>query len=222
MNVESRLEKHRLKKRTRRKKLMRLLTSFFFLLIIVVVGCFIYSEKILTYIGGNLVVKNQIKKADAIVVFGGGEKLERLNHAITLYQQGYAPKIVLSGGISKSPDSFNWAKSMKEYGMRKGVPAGVFIVDDRAESTYDNALHTIDIFRKEGFSTGILVTSPYHTKRSLWTLKQIEKESRVKLEWVLSPTTESSFYIQNWWKNKMVRSFVIEEYVKLVAYKLIY
>lgn len=69
--------------------------------------------------------------ADAIVVLGTAQwngrpspdLQARLDHAFDLYQDGYAPMIVLTGGTGKG-DVFSESEVSEKYLAERGVPAG--------------------------------------------------------------------------------------------------
>ena len=102
--------------------------------------------------------------ADAIVVFGGKcyeerpsiEVCERMNHAIALWKESAAPRILLSGGLDGTLDE---VEIMRAYAIDKGVP-------DRALGAArpgDNSRLTISSLRPD--RTYIAVSSAYHAHR---------------------------------------------------------
>ncbi|GAW93497.1 YdcF family protein, partial [Calderihabitans maritimus] len=107
--------------------------------------------------GNYLVVSDPLEPAEVIVVLGG--ELERVDWAVTLYREGYAPYIILSGA----------ARRMGYRAVSRGVPWEALILEDEARSTYENAVFCRRIILEQGFRSAIVVSSPYHMRRSKFT-----------------------------------------------------
>ena len=76
--------------------------------------------------------------------------------------------LVCSGGATgeNNPDNHTEAGLMKEYLVKKcGIAASRIYTDERAMSTVDNALNTLEILRENGIHTMTIVTSAYHQRR---------------------------------------------------------
>jgi uncharacterized SAM-binding protein YcdF (DUF218 family) len=110
--------------------------------------------------------------ADAIVVLGAAQYdgtpspalRRRLDHALELYRQGLAPRIVLTG--SKQPDDrFTEAFTGYRYLTSRGVQeSALWIVDDGA-STWESMAAAWRLLRQDGASTLLLVSDRYHNRR---------------------------------------------------------
>ncbi|MBB4073800.1 uncharacterized SAM-binding protein YcdF (DUF218 family) [Anoxybacillus voinovskiensis] len=206
----------------KRKKMVKWFIWLWILLLLANGALIIISPSFLTAVGQGLVVEDDLNDADVIIVFGGGEGVERVKYAVDLYEKGYAKRIMLSGGMGHALTSVPWAVRMKEQLVTMGIPEQNVYVDDRAESTYDNAKNAVNFMKEHGWKTGIIVTSPYHMKRSLSILYRITKKERAPIKWYHSSSTYSSFMVTQWWKDRWMRKIVVEEYMKLLAYKLKY
>jgi len=127
-----------------------------------------------------LVAKQTLTQADALVVMAGSAH-ERLSATLQLYQRGSAPRILLTndGVIGRwSPAerrnlyNVEWAR---DYLVKKGVPneAIVQLKFTRKGSYYD-ALNTRDyVLSQPELGSLLLVTSDYHTVRTLWSFKRV-------------------------------------------------
>lgn len=109
-----------------------------------------------------LPVTDTLKKADAIVAVSGGDTLGRTKHAISLYQAGYAPKLIFSGAAA-DPKSASNAKVMMASAVSQGVPLSAISLDENSRDTKENAEKSKSIIG--GAKTIILVTSDYHQRR---------------------------------------------------------
>jgi uncharacterized SAM-binding protein YcdF (DUF218 family) len=112
-------------------------------------------------------------KAQAIVVMGAAQYdgvpspdlRARLNQALILYHQGYAPLIVTTG--SKEPgDLFTEAESGKRYLESKGVKAAD-ILEAGGRTTWTNLALAAAELRPMGDTDVLVVTDPFHEARSM-------------------------------------------------------
>ena len=123
-----------------------------------------------------------VPQTDAIVILGGAtrnnesprilpdlnERGDRLIYGAKLYQDGAAPKIVLSGGrIQWYGGESSEAESMATILELIGIPREDMILESRSINTYENAVYTKDILQRENFRQILLVTSAAHMPRSL-------------------------------------------------------
>ncbi|HJT19082.1 MAG TPA: YdcF family protein [Nitrospira sp.] len=117
---------------------------------------------------------------DAIVVLSGGildrgtlrpsDELssysrDRTICGVDLYQQGYAPKLLLTGGdahvFRSGPIE---ALKMKEWAERLGVPRADIMTEEESRTTYENAIGTRRLL---GPSSIVLVSSAFHLPRAV-------------------------------------------------------
>lgn len=108
-----------------------------------------------------LLRKNEDVASDAVLVFMGSEK--RVETGYRLVNQGLAPVLILSSvtaALRRCDD--------KKYALKSTV---VNFPENRATSTFENALYTSRIIKSHGYKSVLLVTSDYHMPRSLILLK---------------------------------------------------
>jgi uncharacterized SAM-binding protein YcdF (DUF218 family) len=105
-------------------------------------------------------------KADAIVVLGCKSRSRlrrRLDHAVELFRQGFAPALVLSGGgRGEEPE----AEIMCRGALADGVPAAALLVERHSRDTLGNARETAALLRAHGRRTIILVSDRTHLPRA--------------------------------------------------------
>ena len=122
-------------------------------------------------------------KAAVIVVLGGGtrplayprathevnEAGDRLLYAASLYQNGVAPHVLVSGGIVgvDGPALNQEAESMGALLATMGVPASALWLETNSRNTYENAVETKKILDAKGIDRIVLVTSAMHMPRSV-------------------------------------------------------
>jgi uncharacterized SAM-binding protein YcdF (DUF218 family) len=109
---------------------------------------------------------------DAIVVLGAtlgpGDSLtpilaERVAAAVALFEAGAAPQIVATGGVTGRATRAE-AAVLAGALAAAGVPRDAIVVEDRAQTTRDNARFTA-LLLKPGARVW-LVTQPFHAKRA--------------------------------------------------------
>ena len=121
-----------------------------------------------------LLVADPPRRADAIVVLGGGvydaqtlagETTTRLVHGLRLHHQGYAPLIILTGGNPLDP-SVPEAAVMALVAQQIGTKPDILIVEREAARTAAQGEAVARIARERHIRSILLVTSPEHSYRS--------------------------------------------------------
>lgn len=123
---------------------------------------------------------DESQPADVIVVLGAAEYrgrpspvLEaRLNHALFLYLQGFAPRILTTGGKGGDP-TFTEGEVAHAYLSRHGVPSEAILVESEGESTVQSIAAVIEIMRQMNLKSCIVVSDGYHIYR---VKKMLERE----------------------------------------------
>ncbi len=115
---------------------------------------------------------DEARPADVIVVLGAAEYrgkpspvLEaRLNHALFLYLQGYAPKILTTGGKGGDP-TYTEGEVAHAYLARRGVPSEAILVESEGASTVQSIAAAGEIMRRMNLNSCIVVSDGYHIYR---------------------------------------------------------
>ena len=127
-----------------------------------------------------LVVSDPLSSADAIVVLSGSSAyLERTHKAAELYLEGRAPLVFLTddhtrGGWSSAQqrNPFFVERATEEL-INRGVPADrIKIVPGVASNTRDETLLVKEYASAQGLRSILVVTSWYHSRRALRSLRQ--------------------------------------------------
>ena len=111
--------------------------------------------------------------ADAIVVFGSAQydgvpSLDlkaRLDEALTLFHQGRAPLVAVTGG-KLAGDVFSEAGVSAAYLIARGVPAAQ-IISGGGNDTYENVSSVADPLKARGVKTVLVVTDRFHEDRAM-------------------------------------------------------
>ena len=114
------------------------------------------------------------RSSDVIIVLGASVDdgspspvfRERLNHGIWLYQNGYARKLILTGGVSDGNTKSD-ARIAAEYVKALGIPEEDILLEECSTITQENIRNAKGIMESHGFSSAILVSDPLHMKRAM-------------------------------------------------------
>ena len=123
----------------------------------------------LQVIWNYLCLHQEPRKADVIVGFGNFNT-DIARRAAELYLQGYAPKILFTGGLGRNtegllpePEAVRFAK----VAMECGVPECDIILEDKSTNTKENILFTRDKLEELGLAHGHIlgVHQPFMERR---------------------------------------------------------
>lgn len=111
--------------------------------------------------------------SDAIVVLGSAQYNgvpssifeARLEHALTLYDDGVAPVIVTVGGRATG-DEFTEAEAGRDYLASAGVPGDALLAVPEGVDTLQSMRAVSTAFDERGWSSAVLVTDPWHAMRA--------------------------------------------------------
>ncbi len=117
--------------------------------------------------------QEELQPADAIVVLGAAQWngrpspvfQARLDRAIALYHEGYAPLLVLTGG-SLPADAPSEAAVGREYALSQGVPPQAILLEDHSHTTAENLRGAWELLAPRGARTILLVSDPFHMARA--------------------------------------------------------
>lgn len=123
---------------------------------------------VVIFAGDFLIVEDVTRSTEAIVVIGGDHKPQRVKRAVELYQQGYAPIVIISAGtlVLEGTETLPEAEVMRQQAINLGLPKDVILLEDQSNSTLENALFTKQILESQEIKSIILVTSAYHSRRA--------------------------------------------------------
>jgi|WetSurMetagenome_2_1015567.scaffolds.fasta_scaffold111356_1 uncharacterized SAM-binding protein YcdF (DUF218 family) len=169
-----------------------------------------------------LVVSKPLQHADAIVVMAG-DTSKRLPTAARLYKEGKANKIVLTNdGVFSS---WSEEKQRNLYGvewaednlLKMQVPENAIVkLPYSSSGSIHDALNTRKYALDKGVKSIIIVTSDYHTGRSLWTFERVFQGYHLKIG--VSPA-KSDVKSESYLRRFMKLSY---EMLKLIYYKCRY
>lgn len=117
-----------------------------------------------------------LEQGEAIVVFGGHD-LRVADWAAQLWLDGWAPKVVLSGGLGYYTSKI-WrepeAHKFRRIAIERGVNADAILIEDQSRNSGENVVLTRKLLETSGFllRRAICVQKPYLERRVLLTLQK--------------------------------------------------
>ena len=177
-----------------------------------------------------LIVRSDLVRADAIVVLAGSATyLERTDWAARLYKEGRAPVVILTNDNVQS----GWSVAEKRNPLfvelaaeelrRNGVPAEkIESIPEAASGTHEEAVRVREYSVAHNLRSILVVTSPYHSRRALWTLRRVFEGSGIEIGLDGPGTGIQTPAPTTWWWYRLGWKMVPGEYVKLVYYRLKY
>ncbi len=213
------------------------------------------------WIGGNRIVSMALAQslerryppltsqieADVIVVLGGAtrpqsyprpihemnEAGDRLLYALHLYQQGVAPKLLLSGGGAAYGE---WdrpaeAETMAAILMTMGMPSEDLWLETASRNTHENAVESLNFLNEQEVERIVLVTSASHMRRSVAVF---ERQGAIvipaptdyqvtQVDWDFYLTPSLQIQLNNLVPNAGdfdVTTSIIREYIGFVIYRM--
>lgn len=176
--------------RSARRRVMRLGAICLLLLFV------LFKTPFIWLLASPLKISEVPRRADAIVVFGGGvgetgspgkSTIERARYAAELYQAGFANKVVFSSGYAYT---YSDAENMRLIALSTGVQAKDITLEGRAASTYENVVFTKEILDSNKWNSILLVSSPYNMRRASLVFNKWGDDIKV----FYTPVSKCQFY----------------------------
>lgn len=195
---------------------MRKLKLFFGVLLILGVIGFIWKNPLLQEVADFLIVEETAATSDVIIVLGGEIKGERTKKAVDLYKKGYADRLLFSDGTDLS-----WrtkaVDEMVALALELNTPEKNIFKETKSRSTYENATYSKDMMIENNWTSAIVVTTDWHTKRSQHVFDQVFKGSGIQLTYAGAPD-ERIDSLKEWWKDSEKQQIVLTEWAKFMVY----
>lgn len=154
---------------------MRRFTKLFLRAFLAAIGAFVLGTLLL--VGAGL--RDDVGKTDVALVLGSKVELTgvpsqrlkaRLDKTVELYQAGYFPWVIVSGGLGK--EGFDEALVMRDHLVTRGIPQDKVIMDNQGNTTFDSAVNTRRILREKNLKSVFVVSQYFHLPRSRLALNR--------------------------------------------------
>lgn len=163
-----------------------------------------------------LVIGESPRRAAAIVPLAGDR--DRVVYGAELFNEGYAKWFVITNmklelpGIDESYDEL-----VLREAIRQGVPQDQILVSTEiVETTMAEARALRQLAEEQGWSSLLVVTSPYHTRRARHILRDAFAGSGITIR--VGPVPGHWYEPQSWWQEADGLRLTWDEYVKYGLY----
>lgn len=124
-----------------------------------------------------------LEKTDCILALGSHD-LRVAERAAELYLEGFAPLLIMSGGLGNFTKDMWLEKEADKFAavaIQKGVPANEILVENKSTNTGANILFTQKLLEEKGLypQSFIIVQKPYMERRSYATFKKHWPEKKL-------------------------------------------
>ncbi len=173
------------------------------------------------YIAGNVISicrfsgENQTRPCDVAIVLGAAVSetevsevyKQRLNHAVSLYEQELIAAVIVTGGVTPGHRQSD-AQIAKGYLLRQGIPEAAVLVEETSTITQENLENAKILMDNQGYQTALIVSDPLHMKRAMLLCRD------AGIDGYSSPTTTSAYKT---WKTQI--PFTARETFFYIGYK---
>jgi len=161
------------------------------------------------------------RPADAILILGR-ELVDdrptavfraRLDHGAQLYREGWAPLVIVSGGLTGTARRSE-AAAGREHLLAAGIPAAAIHTEDSSRHTLENLFFVRETLRRQGWRRLILVSDPLHLARALAFARGLSLEVACSAARAAPPRRGSLL----WWLRAGREAFLLHWYHVGLAY----
>ncbi|HEY4899362.1 MAG TPA: YdcF family protein [Terriglobales bacterium] len=180
------------------------------LLILGILAIFLFRH------AASYLVVNDPKPADLILVLGGGNNDLRYWNGVRLMQEGYAPRLMLdvfARGQTFGHLDIDLAKELLE----RTSPGRSVICPLSENSTYDEARYLAHCLERSDVKSVLVVTSAYHTRRSLSILQH--RLPQYQFSTYAAP--DPYFFGQRWWTHREWAKTTLAEWERYLWWLLV-
>jgi uncharacterized SAM-binding protein YcdF (DUF218 family) len=202
----------------------RKIAIVFLVVLLTGVLLFLFRTPLLRSCATFLIREDSLQQADAIFVLSGGG-YDRGNLTAKLYDEGWAPKIVCTGG-NELPELCVFDIDTLESDMTRvnllqhGVPDSVIVMIRQGTSTKQEANIIFDYCKRNKLKRVIIVSSKLHTYRVQDVFRKKLNENGTAL--VVRGAPSSRFSELEWWKTENGLIAINNEWIKTFYYWIKY
>lgn len=195
---------------------MRILLVVFLLLVLVIggIGSYLAPDSLDACGVAPDSASASCRPADAIIAVSGGDTPARTDEAVELYKNGWAGMLIFSGAAADKSGPSN-AATMKARAITAGVPESVILIEERSETTRQNALRTQELLQENAINDVILVTSAYHQRRASLEFQQ---RSNGMITIRNHPAPVDNQWTNWWWMTPSGWYLAVSELIKIMVF----
>ena len=174
--------------------------------------------EVLKTLGGKLLVVNEPKAADLILVLAGGRHV-RVHQAFRLFLEGWAPRVVIMTDSNWQLYSRSETQLAEEFvsSLPPALGSATDVLPIAADSTVEEAAEIRKYMDAVDAHSALLVTSEYHTRRALSVFRRILPEK----EFGICGAPDPAQFGMCWWRRRAWAKQALNEATRLVWWSLI-
>lgn len=131
----------------------------------------------------------------------------RLTHAAELMRAGWAPRILISGGMTGRAAASE-AAAGRDYLVGLGVDGTKILIEERSRHTLENLFFVRETLKGEGLRQVLLVSDPLHLARAATLARGLGIEVRCSPSRIAPPLLGSAI----WWWRALSEAFLLHWY----------
>jgi len=172
-------------------------------------------------VGEWLVVDDPLRRADAIVILGGGGR-GRVEEAARLFHSDYASWVVVTNTEMDYPGiRADQATLNRREALWQGIPEkSILVAPGFATTTYEEALSVKQLAEARYWRRLIIVTDPFHTRRAHLIYSKILKDTDIDI--IMRPVTQHWYHPDTWWQTASGLRETWTEFLKLLLHEIGY
>jgi hypothetical protein len=191
------------------------------ILVILLLLIVFLRNPVLYFIGSYLVYDSgEISKADIVLLEEDVNSKEGLRYCMDLYNKGFckeiwAVKLIDTSMVYSDEEYLRFINSVLDSNGYS-IKLKYFIFDVEHPVTLNKSLQILDSMKIKNFSSVILVTNAFHSKRSYKVYSKIFQPNGVTIQ---SKVYYTKVKLEDWYKNSYGLRYVFPEYIKYIYYQ---
>lgn len=165
---------------------------------------------------GQFLVINQPKKSDVIVVLAG-ETEKRPQRGLDLLAEGLAPRLILDVPAGSKIYQWDQLELAQNYIQGLGQSGAVSLCPIHARSTKGEAQDASGCLDALGAHTVVLVTSDFHTRRTLSTFRRMLP----RYDFSVAAAFDEREFGTKWWQRRQWAKVNVDEWLRLVWWEVV-
>lgn len=158
-----------------------------------------------------------IEKSDAIILLEG-DGYNRYRKAVDLYTQGFAKKIVFSGGITDYEYGSYPFSDILPHILELGVPKSDIIHEDISQNTREQAGEVMKLALENKWQKLILVATHEHQYRAYLTFLREVLNRQKEILLYNAPVRNLKWFEENPWGRRIDR--LEQEFIRIKKYSI--
>jgi uncharacterized SAM-binding protein YcdF (DUF218 family) len=185
-------------------------------LLLVAAAC-VAAAALASEAGSTLVTSRHISEPDAVLSLASHD-WERLPEAAAVAREVARATVLLTVPRHVTAVNCHRCGERRDWLAQLGIePSRIAVLPDRVESTLDEARAALEFCRRQGIRRLLVVTSPYHARRTLATFDHVFRGTGIEIG--VQPATQFSRAVpEKWWSAPYDRWYVRYEWTAMIFY----